>query len=96
LEFKTAEQKEEERRAAIGERRKRRKAAEQAQEDARNRDRLAALMEAGLRAVKDGAGWKGLWFTTKAHLDLARPGLIFRPDMEGCPQGRDPHPLFYS
>lgn len=53
----------------------------------RNRDRLSSLIDSGLRAVKNGAGWKALWFTMKARLDLAQPETILAPVWHVAYQG---------
>ncbi len=44
----------------------------------RNKDRLAHLIEAGMKAT-DGKGFKGFWYTSKQHLDPNDPASIFKP-----------------
>jgi len=44
----------------------------------RNKDRLSHLIEAGIKAT-GGKGFKGFWYTSKAHLDPNDPASIFKP-----------------
>lgn len=44
----------------------------------RNRDRLTHLIDAGMKATA-GKGFKGFWYTSKAHLDLNDPASVFKP-----------------
>jgi len=44
----------------------------------RNKDRLAHLIDAGLKAI-DGKGWRGFWYTSKASIRTKNTDSIFKP-----------------